>query len=117
MPERRLGHPEHFQGPGRDQVWVTDLIEAADGVSPRASVVEFPADTTTVVHSHSDVQFLYVLSGQCRVWTASAGKPRVLNPGDAIAIPPNECHLHGASENERTSHLAFTVGKSDWERC
>jgi ROS/MUCR transcriptional regulator protein len=39
---------------------------------------------------------------------AGGSRPRVLNPGDTVNIPPDTMHWHGASPDRLFSHLALS---------
>lgn len=58
--------------------------------------------------------------GQILLCTAGTGyyqewhkKPRKLNPGDVVNIPPEVKHWHGASPNSWFSHIAIEVPAED----
>jgi quercetin dioxygenase-like cupin family protein len=37
-----------------------------------------------------------------------------LAPGDLVSVPPGEEHWHGAAEGGSMTHLAVSLGTTDW---
>lgn len=79
----------------------------------RVLVVTFPDGARTHWHTHAGGQVLHVIDGRGR--TQSRGGPVVeLAAGDVVSVPAGEEHWHGASEGASMSHLAVSLGDTDW---
>lgn len=103
------GDRSHFTGP------ITNLPvhEAAEPHPVRAMVVRFQEGARTHWHRHAGGQLIQVIEGRGR--TQSRGGPVVeLAPGDLVSVPPGEEHWHGAAEGASMSHLAISLGTTDW---
>ncbi len=98
----------HFSG----AVSALDLgqYEAPDGT---VLVVSFPAGVHSHWHRHPEGQFLYVTEGRGRVGTRD-GAVADIGVGDLVHAPPNEEHWHGASTDEPMTHLAVSLGATEW---
>jgi quercetin dioxygenase-like cupin family protein len=75
--------------------------------------VTFPAGARTHWHRHPDGQFLYVTAGRARVGTRDGAVAEV-SVGDVVHAPPNEEHWHGAATDEAATHLAVSLGETEW---
>jgi quercetin dioxygenase-like cupin family protein len=98
----------HFNGAARAQ----DLgaYEAPNG---SVLLVSFPAGVHSNWHRHTEGQFLYITDGSGRVGTRD-GAVESLTVGDLVHAAPGEEHWHGASEEEAVSHLAVSLGTTEW---
>lgn len=100
-PTRRAS-ADYFTG----TVWQDPIIVAEAPARVVATRVSFEPGARTAWHTHPLGQTLYVLSGVGRFQTK--GGPVVeIRPGDTIWIPPGEKHWHGASPNNRMTHIAM----------
>ncbi|MDR0619940.1 MAG: cupin domain-containing protein, partial [Bacteroidales bacterium] len=64
-------------------------------------------------HSHKVGQILLVTGGEG--WYQEWGKPaQKLKEGDAVNIPANVKHWHGATRDSWFVHLAINQGESEW---
>lgn len=100
-PTRRASS-DYFTG----TVWQDPIIVAEAPARIVATRVSFEPGARTAWHTHPLGQTLHVLSGVGRFQTL--GGPIVeIRPGDTIWIPPGEKHWHGASPNNRMTHIAF----------
>lgn len=100
-PTRRASG-DYFTG----TVWQDPIIVAEAPARIVATRVSFEPGARTAWHTHPLGQTLHVLSGVGRFQTL--GGPIVeIRPGDTIWIPPGEKHWHGASPNNRMTHIAF----------
>lgn len=100
-PTRRASS-DYFTG----TVWQDPIIVAEAPARVVATRVSFEPGARTAWHTHPLGQTLYVLSGVGRFQTK--GGPIVeIRPGDTIWIPPGEKHWHGASPNNRMTHIAM----------
>jgi len=100
-PTRRAS-ADYFTG----TVWQDPIVVAEAPARVVATRVSFEPGARTAWHTHPLGQTLYVLSGVGRFQTK--GGPIVeIRPGDTIWIPPGEKHWHGASPNNRMTHIAI----------
>lgn len=88
--------------------YLKQITSAEDGF--RMSNVTFEPGTRNNWHIHhakkGGGQVLIVTAGSG--WYQLEGKPAVsLNPGDAVVIPANVKHWHGAKKDSWFSHIAF----------
>ena len=88
--------------------YLKQITSAEDGF--RMSNVTFEPGTRNNWHVHhakkGGGQVLIVTAGSG--WYQLEGKPAVsLNPGDAVVIPANVKHWHGAKKDSWFSHIAF----------
>lgn len=100
--------PSHFSAP----VHARDLgsYDAPDGT---VLLVSFPAGARTFWHSHPGGQFLYVTEGRGRVGTRDGDVVEV-GVGDLVHAPPGEEHWHGAAAGASVTHLAVSLGATEW---
>ncbi|MGH2446303.1 MAG: cupin domain-containing protein [Candidatus Limnocylindria bacterium] len=78
-----------------------------------ALIVSFSAGARTHWHSHPDGQFLFVTDGEGRVGSRGGEVSRI-RPGDLVYAAPNEQHWHGGAEESALSHLALSLGTTEW---
>jgi quercetin dioxygenase-like cupin family protein len=70
--------------------------------------VRFQAGARTHWHTHTGEQVLIVVEGTCIV--KREGSPAViLKTGEAIRLPANEKHWHGAVSDSVACHLAVNI--------
>ena len=100
--------PSHFNGAARAHDLGT--YEAPNG---SVLLVSFPAGVHSNWHRHTEGQFLYIADGRGRVGTRD-GAVESLAVGDLVHAAPGEEHWHGASEDEAVSHLALSLGTTEW---
>ncbi len=97
---------QHYYKPGE-----MDNLEAGTGYSTATGSwvdgakvifgeIRIPAGTRAEAHTHPNEQFIYVLSGQCRM--VIEGDERVVGAGDLIHIPAEAVHS------------ADVIGDEDW---
>ena len=100
--------PGHFNGAASAR----DLgaYEEPDG---GVLLVSFPAGVRSHWHRHPGGQFLYVTDGRGRVGTRDGAVADVM-PGDLVHAPPGEEHWHGAATDAGVSHLAVSLGSTEW---
>lgn len=68
--------------------------------------VQFEPGARTRWHSHPGGQVLLVFEGTA--WYQERGKERqVIEKGELVRCPPNVEHWHGATQDERMSHIAI----------
>jgi quercetin dioxygenase-like cupin family protein len=82
-----------------------EVAKATDN-SVRMFQVRFQPKARTHWHTHSGEQVLIVVEGTCLV-KSKGQTPVMLEEGEAIAIPANERHWHGATADSIGCHLAL----------
>ncbi len=108
----RAGVPSEERGPEfTGRVWADPVLLPADGVI--ANNVFFEPGARTYWHRHSVAQVLHVTIGRGWIQTR-AGEGAALSPGDTAHIPAGEEHWHGAQPDSYMSHLAVTIGETNW---
>ena len=71
----------------------------------RIAVINFSPGATTVFHTHTFNQTLYVTKGKGIV--ATEKEEITVTPGTFIFIPAGENHWHGATKDTAFSHIAI----------
>ncbi|KAK0653451.1 hypothetical protein DIS24_g5929 [Lasiodiplodia hormozganensis] len=113
-PSTRKGDGAHFVG----DVWIDAVFADAATATTAVSVanVTFTPCARTNWHTHRDGQVLRVLAGSG--WIADkGGEPRRVRTGDMVWSPPGTVHWHGADDGAYMTHLAVTLGTSDWHEA
>jgi quercetin dioxygenase-like cupin family protein len=91
-------------------VW-GDPVSDQDGVS--MNTVHFTPGARTDWHTHPGGQALHVTSGAG--WVASRGEQaQPIRSGDIVWASPGEEHWHGAGDDSFLTHLAVSLGTTDW---
>ena len=99
---------DHFSGqPSRRDLGTYD---APDG---SVLLVSFPAGVRSHWHRHPGGQFLYFTEGRGRVGTRD-GAVADVSAGDLVHADPGEEHWHGAAEDAGATHLAVSMGPTEW---
>jgi 4-carboxymuconolactone decarboxylase len=81
-------------------------VAAAKDNSVRMFQVRFQPKARTHWHTHNGEQVLIVVEGKCLV-KLDGQAPVILGEGEAIAIPANVRHWHGAIGDSVGCHLAL----------
>jgi quercetin dioxygenase-like cupin family protein len=103
------GDRSHFTG----AITQVPVHESTDPQPVRAMVVGFQDGARTHWHRHAGGQVLHVIEGRGR--TQSRGGPVVeLAAGDMVSVPAGEEHWHGAAAGDSMSHLALSLGTTEW---
>lgn len=107
------GPEGYFSG----NVKVTPLVNAPEPARTSSAKVAFEAGARTAWHAHPLGQTLIVLSGVGSI--QSEGQPiQEIREGDAVWIPPNIKHWHGASPDSAMTHIAIQEAQNgspaDW---
>jgi quercetin dioxygenase-like cupin family protein len=98
---------ETFTGTAlRDPVLTGDDVLTVNSVT-------FPPGARTDWHTHENGQILIVTSGRGRAATRD-GHSTALEPGDVVWFSPGEDHWHGAAPDTVMTHMAITLGTTDW---
>jgi quercetin dioxygenase-like cupin family protein len=87
-------------------------MPSTDGVT--INTVTFNPGARTFWHRHEHGQILQVLAGEGLVGTEADGL-RILKAGDTVWCPPGERHWHGASSSAFMTHIAISLGVTDWD--
>jgi quercetin dioxygenase-like cupin family protein len=104
--------PSEERGPTfTGRVWADPVLQAQDRVA--VNNVFFEPGARTHWHRHEVGQVLHVTSGEGWLQTR-AGDGGALTLGDTAHIPAGEEHWHGALPESCMSHLAMSVGATDW---
>jgi quercetin dioxygenase-like cupin family protein len=86
-------------------------MPATDGVT--INTVCFTPAARTYWHSHENGQILQVVAG--RGFVQSDGGPCLeLRAGDTVWSPPGERHWHGAAPDSYLTHIAISLGATQW---
>jgi quercetin dioxygenase-like cupin family protein len=93
------------------QVWADPVLGAQDGVV--VNNVFFEPGSRTHWHRHEVGQVFHVTVGHGWVQTR-AGHGEPLACGDTVHIPAGEEHWHGARPDACMSHLAISIGETQW---
>ena len=98
-------------------VWQDPIIEAPEPARVRALKVSFEPGARTAWHTHPLGQTLHIISGTGLVGLRNE-QPKIINAGDTVWIPPDEEHWHGATADNRMTHIAIQESLSgqvaDW---
>jgi quercetin dioxygenase-like cupin family protein len=81
-------------------------VASANDNSVRVFQVRFQPEARTHWHTHSGEQILIVVEGTCLV-QREGQTPVLLKEGEAVALPANERHWHGATGDGVGCHLAL----------
>ena len=93
------------------RVWMDPVLAAEHGLM--VNNVFFEPGARTNWHRHEIAQVLHVTIGRGWLQTRD-GRGEPLQPGDVAHIPAGEEHWHGAAPDTCMSHLAISVGATDW---
>lgn len=114
VPKRELGivaSLDEFTGHARRH----DVGVASGAVDLRAVAVFFDADARTRPHAHSYDQVLQFVGGPGIV-AVDGGADEVVPQGSLYFLPRGQIHMHGATADAPTCHLAlFVDGDTDWD--
>ena len=102
---------ERRDGPFTGEVW---LDPALTGERLSVNSVTFLPAARTHWHRHEIAQVLHVTQGLGLIWSAETETGFVLSPGDIVHIPGGERHWHGAGPQSLLTHLAISVGETEW---
>lgn len=104
------GDPAYFTG----AVTLKPLAAGPDVQPIKLLRVEFAPGARTNWHTHSGVQILTVIEGRCR-FQHEGGPVEEAGPGEAIYIPKDEKHWHGATPDVPMVHLALNIDlETEW---
>jgi quercetin dioxygenase-like cupin family protein len=106
MPSAERG--ETFTG----SVWSEPLLRDVPGVV--INTVFFPPRVRTHWHAHGDGQILIVTHGR-GLAVNEDGAGGAIMPGDVVWFEPGERHWHGGGPDTYVSHIAISLGVTDWE--
>jgi quercetin dioxygenase-like cupin family protein len=77
------------------------------------STVTFAPEARSYWHHHTGGQILIVTAGLG--WVCSHGQePELLRIGDVVWVPPGETHWHGGTIDTMMTHLAISIGRTNW---
>jgi quercetin dioxygenase-like cupin family protein len=75
--------------------------------------VTFTPGARTYWHHHSQGQLLLVTAGLGLVCPAGE-EAQPVRAGDLVWVPPGERHWHGATPTTIMTHLAISIGRTEW---
>ncbi len=102
---------EHFSGP----VWIATIFDASGPGEMNSHRVTFGPGARTYWHSHPDGQVLLVTDGRGRS-QAEGGAFTLFTAGDAIYLPAEVRHWHGADPDSSMTHVSVTgEGGTMWD--
>jgi quercetin dioxygenase-like cupin family protein len=93
-------------------VFMDPVLPPTDGAMVNS--VAFQPGARTNWHTHERGQLLLVTSGEGLI-ANEAGERGAIRAGDAIWIPPEERHWHGAGPATHMVHTAVSLGETRWE--
>lgn len=109
------GEPSDLRGPTfTGQVWAEPVLKDVPGVT--VNTVFFPPAARTNWHTHETGQILIVTHGRGFAINA-AGDGGPLLPGDVVWFEPGERHWHGGGPDSYLTHIAISLGVTDWEEA
>lgn len=94
------------------EVWADPVMPSTDGAT--LNTVFFPPRGRTYWHRHENGQVLHVIAGSGLI-CADGEAPRAIVPGDVVWAPPGERHWHGGGPGSFLTHLAVSLGTTQWE--
>lgn len=102
--------PDNFTGLGT----LVRMLGVCEGPTINAYTVTFEPGARTAWHTHSGTQLLLVTAGTCRF--QKQGEPvQEAGVGSVVSIASGERHWHGATQDERATHVALNVDAgTDW---
>lgn len=106
MPSTQRG--ETFTG----SVWSEPLLRDVPGVV--INTVFFPPGVRTHWHAHENGQILIVTHGSGLAFNDDGDGGAIL-PGDVVWFDPGERHWHGGGPDTWVSHIAISLGTTNWE--
>lgn len=93
------------------EVFGDPVLPATDGTAVNS--VTFTPGAHTFWHSHERGQLLVVTAGSG--WVCSQGeRPQPITVGDLVWVPPGERHWHGSDPGTIMTHLAVSLGRTEW---
>ena len=94
------------------EVWADPVIPMNDQL--QANSIFFTPGSRTFWHRHERGQLLVVTSGLGLV-CVDGEEPQQIRAGDVVWCPPGERHWHGATADTYMTHLAVSLGATQWE--
>ncbi len=101
QPSRVVGH-ERMTG----HVELHSLTDALDIRTMRVNCVSFVEGARSRPHSHDADQVLYYVSGR-GVVAVDGGPDQIVEAGQAVCLPANVIHMHGAAPGSPAVHLSL----------
>ncbi len=93
---------DYFTG----SVWQVPIVQTEAPARLHALTVHFEPGARTAWHTHPLGQTLLVTQGTGRVCLRGE-RPRTIQPGDTVWIPPGVEHWHGAGPETHMTHIAM----------
>jgi quercetin dioxygenase-like cupin family protein len=103
---------EHFTGTAWMDLLLKEPLTSTQG-DVLVTTVSFSPGVRTHWHRHEGGQLLLVTAGQG--WIGDrAGGTEIVHTGDVIWTPGGEDHWHGATQSTAMTHIAITLGATQW---
>jgi quercetin dioxygenase-like cupin family protein len=103
---------EHFSGTAWMDLLLQEPLNRPQG-DVLVTTVSFAPGVRTHWHSHEAGQLLLVIAGQGWVGERDHGTS-IVRSGDVVWTPGAEEHWHGATETTTMTHIAITLGTTQW---
>ena len=102
LGEPNDGFAQYFDG----QSWLAPVLDA-----PEVSIhnVTFEPGCRNHWHIHHHAAQILIAVGGRGYYQLEGEEPKELEPGQAVRVPPDVKHWHGAAPHEAFSHLAFMI--------
>ena len=81
------------------------INEKTPAKNVHVGMIKFSPGARTKFHVHTNEQILFVTEGKGIV--ATKDEEVVVTPGMVIYLPPDEVHMHGATEDSSFAHLTI----------
>ena len=104
--------PEQFSKYFVGQAWLAPLTDDKRLNAPVSNVTFSPGCRNNWHIHHGGAQVLIAVGGR-GYYQIEGQEPRELKAGEAMCIPADTKHWHGAAPGESFSHLAFMVSAGD----
>jgi quercetin dioxygenase-like cupin family protein len=95
------------------EVWINPVASGDQPSRLSLGSVHFTPGARTAWHTHSIGQTLYVTEGEGLV-QARGEAVLSIRPGDVVNVAGGEWHWHGAAPRHLMTHLALSLGDTEW---
>ena len=106
--EENTGYAQYFTG----KSWLAPLTTSKELNVPISNVT-FEPGCRNNWHIHHNAAQVLIAVGGCGYYQIEGREPKELKAGQAVCIPADTKHWHGAAPGESCSHLAFMVPAGD----
>ena len=106
--DKNTAYAQYFVG----QSYLNSLV-ADPEVNVGVGTVTFEPGCRNNWHIHHNAAQVLIAVGGCGYYQIEGQEPKELKAGQAVCIPADTKHWHGAAPGESCSHLAFMVPAGD----